>query len=76
MGVIGAEVWVRVSAPGDLPPSDPGDSSFPLLSTRTPAATEYDGTDCGNTAHYMVRWLSTRGETGPWSETASATIGA
>ena len=27
-------------------------------------------------AHYMLRWESTRGETGPWSETASATIGA
>ena len=28
------------------------------------------------TAHYMVRWVSTTGETEPWSETASATVGA
>jgi len=34
------------------------------------------GPDGGKTAHYMVRWLSTRGEAGPWSATASATAGA
>jgi len=49
---------------------------FLLLSTRTPAVAEFTGPDGGKTAHYMVRWLSTRGEAGPWSETASATIGA
>jgi len=38
--------------------------------TRQPVA------DAGKTAHYMLRWESARGETGPWSETASATIGA
>jgi len=27
-------------------------------------------------AHYMLRWVNTRGQKGPWSETASATIGA
>ncbi len=75
-GAIGAEVWVKVSAPGDPPPSDPGELRFLLLSTRTPAVAEFDGADGGKTAHYMVRWLSTRGEAGPWSETASATIGA
>ena len=32
--------------------------------------------DGGKTAHYMVRWPSTRGEADPWSEMASATIGA
>ncbi len=74
-GTIGAEVWVRVSPPGDPPPSDPSDLKFLLLSTRTPAAIEFTGPDGGKTAHYMVRWLSTRGEAGPWSETASATIG-
>jgi hypothetical protein len=75
-GVIGAEVWVKVAAPGDPPPSGPGELTFLLLSTRTPAVAEFDGPDGGKTAHYMLRWLSTRGEAGPWSETASATIGA
>jgi hypothetical protein len=42
---------------------------------KSPTA-EFTGPDGGKTAHYMLRWLSTRGEAGPWSETASATIGA
>ncbi|MCK4340628.1 MAG: hypothetical protein KAY37_02745 [Phycisphaerae bacterium] len=49
---------------------------FLLLSTRTPAVAEFSGPDGGKTAHYTLQWLSTRGEAGLWSETASATIGA
>ena len=30
----------------------------------------------GKTAHYMLRWVKTSGEKGPWSETVSATITA
>ena len=37
---------------------------------------DFAGADGGKTAHYMLRWESTRGEPGPWSDTASATIGA
>ena len=70
-GVIGAEVWVKVA-----PPGDPDELKFLLLSTRTPTVANFTGPDGGQTAHYMLRWLSTRGEAGPWSETASATIGA
>jgi len=59
------------------PPSQgPTDFSFLMLGTRSPAIAEYGGADAGKTAHYMVRWLSRRGEPGPWSETASATVGA
>ncbi len=32
--------------------------------------------DGGKTARYVLRWVTTTGEKGPWSETASATIGA
>ena len=75
-GVMGVEVWVKVSARGEPPPSGPSDLRFLMLSTRTPAITEFTGPEGGKTAHYMLRWLSTRGEAGPWSETASATVGA
>lgn len=89
-GVIGAEVWVKVAAPGDVPgdalpsgpppsgpPSQgPTDFKFLLLSTRSPARVEHAGHRAGHTAHYMIRWLNRRGEPGPWSETASATVGA
>ena len=47
-----------------------------LLDTRTPYTADYAGADAKKTAHYMLRWVNTKGEKGPWSETASATIGA
>lgn len=74
-GVMGAEVWVKLAALGDALPTGPGDLRFLLLATRSPAIVEYSGNEAGKTAHYMVRWLNRRGEPGPWSETASATIG-
>jgi hypothetical protein len=36
----------------------------------------FGGTDAGKTAHYLLRWVNPTGEKGPWSETATATIGA
>jgi hypothetical protein len=75
-GTIGAEVWVKLMALGEAPPTGPADLRFLLLATRSPAIVEYSGNEAGKTAHYMVRWLSRRGEPGPWSETASATVGA
>ncbi len=72
-GVMGAEVWVKV---GDPAPVDPGELTFLATDTRTPYTADYTGTDANKVAHYMLRWINTRGEKGPWSETASATIGA
>ena len=72
-GVMGAEIWVKV---GDPPPSGPSELTFLSLATRTPHVAEFPGPDGGKTAHYMLRWIATTGEKGPWSETASATIGA
>ena len=37
--------------------------------------TDCGGVDGGQTAHCVLRWVSMTGEKGPWSETASATIG-
>ncbi len=59
-------------------PQRDGASELRFLSvdTRTPYVADYPGEDGGNTAHYMLRWVATTGKKGPWSETASATIGA
>ena len=72
-GVMGAEIWVKI---GPTPPVDPSELTFLAVDTRTPYTTDFDGADGGKQAHYMLRWVNTRGETGPWSETATATIGA
>jgi hypothetical protein len=70
-GVLGAEIWVKI---GDTPPADPSELSFLALDTNTPYLAEYTGAQAGKKAHYMLRWVSTRGDKGPWSETVSATI--
>lgn len=72
-GVMGAEVWVKI---GDPAPTDPSELTFLAVDTRTPYTADYTGDDANKVAHYMLRWINTRGEKGPWSETASATIGA
>ncbi len=72
-GVRGAQIWVKI---GDPPPADPDELTFLATDTRSPYVADFDGADANKVAHYMLRWESTRGETGPWSETASATIGA
>ena len=72
-GVRGAQIWVKV---GDPAPLDPSELTFLATDTRTPYLAQFDGADANKVAHYMLRWENTRGELGPWSETASATIGA
>ena len=69
----GAQIWVKI---GDPAPVDPSELTFLATDTRTPYVATFAGADANKVAHYMVRWESTRGEPGPWSETASATIGA
>jgi hypothetical protein len=34
----------------------------------------FDGADANKTVTYWLRWVSTRGEAGPWSAAVSATV--
>jgi hypothetical protein len=70
-GVQGCEIWTKIDGP---PPTDAGQLSYLATDTRTPYTVEFDGSQGGKIAHYMLRWVSTRSETGPWSQTVSATI--
>ncbi len=72
-GVVGCEVWVKV---GDPAPADASALKYLATDTLTPYTVDYDGADAGKIAYYMLRWVNTRGEQGPWSQTVSATIGA
>lgn len=36
----------------------------------------FPSAEAGKMAYYALRWLSTRGETGPWREVAAATVAA
>ncbi|HEX8138350.1 MAG TPA: hypothetical protein VF544_12230 [Pyrinomonadaceae bacterium] len=70
-GVMGCEIWVKV---GDPAPTDPDQLQFLGTDTRTPYIATYGGEEAGKVAHYMLRWVNTKGEQGPWSQTVSATI--
>ena len=70
-GANGCEIWVKVDGP---PPTDPSELRYLATDTRSPYVAAYDGTQAGKIAHYMLRWVSTRGDVGPWSQTMSATI--
>jgi hypothetical protein len=75
-GVMGCEIWVKVSATGEAAPTGADGLSFLSLDTASPYTAEYDGAQGGKTAHYMLRWVKSGGDKGPWSETVSATISA
>ncbi|HEY0405584.1 MAG TPA: hypothetical protein VGC89_07635 [Pyrinomonadaceae bacterium] len=70
-GVTYYEVWVKV---GDSPPVDESELRFLDTGTTSTFNVKYTGRDAGKTAHYMVRWVNSRKEKGPWSQTVSATI--
>ena len=72
-GVHGAEIRVKIGGP---PPTGPDECVFTALDTATPHLKEFDAADAGKTAHYMLRWVNSKGDPGPWSATVSATIGA
>jgi len=78
-GAKGCEIWVKI-APPNSPPADlagggdPKDLNFLAIDSATPYLAEYSSADAGKTAHYLLRWVSTRDEKGPWSETVEATI--
>lgn len=71
-GVIGCQIWNKVGAQ----PTGPTDLAYVIMDPRSPYIIEYEDEDAGKTAYYMLRWVNSRGETGPWSQTVSATITA
>ena len=70
-GVSGCEIFTKV---GDPAPVDPEELKYLATDTASPYVVEFDGNKAGKTAYYMLRWVNTRGERGPWSHTVSATI--
>ena len=70
-GVRGCEIWTKV---GDPAPLDLVETEYQATDTRSPHLLTFDGADGGKTVHIIGRWVNTRGEPGPISETVSATI--
>lgn len=70
-GVRGCEIWYVIGpAPASLT-----EARYLATDTATPYLATYSPADAGKTVHYFLRWVNTRNEPGPWSETVAATIG-
>ncbi|HEX2838130.1 MAG TPA: hypothetical protein VHN77_08395 [Phycisphaerales bacterium] len=71
-----AEVFVAMTDPHAPAPSDPG--AFRYIGSTSDGTTTltFPQAQGGQQAHYMARWVSPRNASGPWSETASATVAA
>ena len=54
--------------------NDPAECQFVAPNTNSPYLNHFACADVGKTAHYLLRWVSTRGDKGPRSEIPSATI--
>ena len=70
-----ARTGLKVDA--DQPaPTNPAALAFLTMTTKPTFRAEYAKAAGGKTAVYMARWINTRGEKGPWSEIATATVAA
>jgi hypothetical protein len=70
-GVFGCELWHKL---GGAPPVDFRECQPLGTDTASPYLAEYEGADAGKIVHYLGRWVSTRGDHGPWSPVVSATL--
>jgi hypothetical protein len=70
-GVRGVQLWRKIDDP---PPTGESDFEFVGEFTRSRMTLDYQMSQGGLTVYYQARWVSTRGETGPWGELVSATV--
>lgn len=70
-GYRGCQIWAYTGA---QPPTDLDQYQFLATDTQTPYVHVFEMEDAGKTIHYRLRWVNTRDEPGPWSETIAATI--
>jgi hypothetical protein len=71
VGTIGAEIYMKLDGPA---PMSIQDCDFVALDTKAPYKVAFEGGDGGKTAYFMLRWVNTKGEPGPISETVAATV--
>jgi hypothetical protein len=70
-GIGACEIWTKL---GGEAPADESQLTFVSAATRSRHVIDYTADQAGQVVHYMLRWVSTRGQKGPWSLTASATV--
>jgi hypothetical protein len=64
------------NSPSAAAAGDPANFTFLTMTTKPSFRATFKPAEGGKTAIYMARWVNTRGEKGPWSELAMATVAA
>jgi hypothetical protein len=72
-GAVGLQLYVAIGK-GDW--VMPDETTFLRIVTKTPFDVEFAEADNRKNATYYARWVSARGEVGPWSNPTSMTIAA
>lgn len=70
-GVQGVELYLKI---GGTAPVSLADCVYIAFDTKTPYTYDFDPSALGQAAYWIARWLNTRGEAGPISETVTATV--
>jgi len=70
-GVHGCEIYMKVD--GDAP-KDASEMTYAGTDTASPYLLKFEGSKAGKMVYYWLRWVNTRGETGPWSSMVSAMV--
>jgi len=70
-GVRGCEIRQQIGGPA---PTNPEKMPFLALATRTPYRVSYEPTAVGQPVYFALRWLNTKGVSGPWSQIFSAMV--
>lgn len=67
------EIWIKM---GGAPPSDLSECQFVAAPSKSPFQKVFSGGEANQTVHYILRWKTATGLSGPLSETLSATVPA
>jgi hypothetical protein len=70
-GAHGCEIWYKIDGTA---PVDASELTYMTTDTATPYVANFEGKYAGKIVYYMLRWVNTRNESGPWSGTYSAMI--
>ena len=70
-GVYGCQLWLKI---GDTAPVSEIGCTLASIDTATPYLYEFEPEDAGKTAYWLLRWVSTRGDVGPFGVLVSAKI--
>ncbi len=73
-GAIGVEIYQCIGE--SIAPVNPSEYSFVEVCSRGPKLFTFDEKDANKVAHYLLRWINHKGQTGPWSAPVSGTIPA